>query len=285
MRLALVANAKAGTETDPGAVADALRAHGAVVETVLAPDDAARAGAGEPDRIVVAGGDGSIGPAALAAARAGTRLAVIAAGTANDFARALGLPRDAGEAAALAADTAAPTREVDVALAGERPFVNAASAGLSVLAARRAAPLKPRLGALAYAVGALRAGLTARALACTVRVDGEPLFAGRAWQVIVGVTGAFGGGSSLDAADPCDGLLDVAVVEAGSRLSLVRRAAGMRLGGLAEQSGVAHRRGRAIEVELPGGTRWNVDGEVCELAAPARFALAPARLSVVVPRS
>ena len=35
-----------------------------------------------------------------------------------------------------------------------RPFVNVASAGLASVAARRAAPLKPRLGPLAYAVGA-----------------------------------------------------------------------------------------------------------------------------------
>ena len=87
-------------------------------------------------------------------------------------------------------------------LADGRPFVNVASAGLASVAARRAAPLKPRLGPLAYAVGAVRAAATAAPLRCTVRADGETVYEGAAWQVIVAVTGAFGGGSDVGAADP-----------------------------------------------------------------------------------
>jgi diacylglycerol kinase family enzyme len=41
---------------------------------------------------------------------------------------------------------------------------------------------------------------------------------------------------------PDDRLLDVAVVPAGSRLGLARRAFGMRTGRLTEQDGVAHER-------------------------------------------
>jgi diacylglycerol kinase family enzyme len=70
--------------------------------------------------------------------------------------------------------------------------------------------------------------MTASALRCAVVCDGERGFAGRAWQVVVGVTGAFGGGGEIGATRPDDGLLDVAVVPAGSRLGLARRALGMR---------------------------------------------------------
>ena len=60
-------------------------------------------------------------------------------GTANDFARALDLPLDVGRAPAPSrADPGAAQRSLDLARAGGRPFVNAASAGLSVFAARRA---------------------------------------------------------------------------------------------------------------------------------------------------
>jgi diacylglycerol kinase family enzyme len=283
MRLALVANAKAGTETDAEAVAADLRARGATVE-VLPVERAEAAADAAPDRIVVAGGDGSVGVAARVAARSGTPLAVVPAGTANDFARALKLPQTHDDAIALAADAGAATRDVELALAGDRPFVNVASAGLSVVAAERAAPLKPRLGALAYAVGAARAALVAHPLPARVRVDGTPLFAGRAWQVIVAASGAFGGGSSLEAAEPDDDLLDVAIIEARSRLALLRRAKGMRLGGLTAQPGVVHGRGREVEVALADGTPWNVDGEVCRLDEPARFTLARTRVTVVVPR-
>lgn len=273
MQLILVANHASGGGTDAGALARRLRAHGAEVVRSVDITDVAALEAGDAQRLVVAGGDGSIGLVAETAARAGVPLAVIAAGTANDFARALDLPLSVGEACALAADPAARTRAVELGAAGDRPFVNVASAGLSVLAAHRARPLKPRLGALAYSVGALRAGIAGRPVRVIVCADGRELFAGRAWQVIVGATGAFGGGSDIETADPHDGLLDVAVLEAGSRLALARRAYGLRFGAIVGQPGVHHVRAAEVAVDVPAGTRWNVDGELCSLA-PSRFAVA-----------
>ncbi|MDP9401514.1 MAG: hypothetical protein M3P39_11345, partial [Actinomycetota bacterium] len=223
-----------------------------------------------------------IGLAAAVAARAGLPLAVVPTGTANDFARAVGLPLERDAALTLAADPAARTRALDLAWAGERPFVNAASAGLSVAAAQRARPLKAALGRFAYAVGALRAGLSARPLRCRVLCDGDERFAGEAWQAIVGSTGAFGGGSEIGDVPHADGLLDAAVVEAGSRARLLRHAYGMRAGRLITQPGVHHLRGAQLLVEVPPGTPFNVDGEVCDLQ-PARFSVRPRAVQVVVP--
>ena len=295
MRLALVTNAASGTGTDAEDVAERLRRAGAEVsvhafdasdESSPTGDEAVEEAAGEaaaehPDRLVVAGGDGSIGPVAVTAAAGGLPLAVVPTGTANDFARAMEIPLDLDEACLLAA-RGARERVVDVLRAGERPFLNAASVGLSVIAAVRARPLKRPLGPLAYAVGALRAAASAHPLRCRVTVDGDELFAGEAWQVIVAGTGAFGGGSELDEADPGDRLVDVAVLEAGPRGALARRAWGMRQGGLTDQPGVRHGRGRAIDLELPPDTPFNVDGEVCSVA-PLRFAARGERVEVVCP--
>jgi diacylglycerol kinase (ATP) len=287
MRLALVTNLASGRRDRAGRVADLLRAAGATVSVHTfepgaqdALDRAAAAAAEErPDRLAVAGGDGSIAPVAARAAAADVPLAVIATGTANDFARFAGLPLDVDAACRVAA-TETRERPVDLLRAGDRPFVNAASAGLSVIAAHHARPLKRALGPLAYAAGALRAGVTARPLRCHVRADGAQVFAGPAWQVIVAGTGAFGGGSELEEADPSDRLVDVAVLEAGPRLALVRRAWGMRRGGLSDQPGVHHARATTVDVELPPGTRFNVDGEVCSVA-PARFCACGERVRVV----
>jgi YegS/Rv2252/BmrU family lipid kinase len=284
----LVTNAASGRGTDGDRVAALLRAAGARVSVhAFDPEgaedavaDAAAAAAAEgPDRLAVAGGDGSIGPVAVHAAAADLPLAVIPTGTANDFARALELPLDLEEACTLAA-TETRERPIDLLRAGDRPFLNAASAGLSVIAAHSARPLKRRLGPLAYAVGALKAGFTAKPLRCRVTADGAQLFAGEAWQVIVAGTGAFGGGSELDEADPSDRLVDVAVVEAGPRAALVRRAWGMRGGNLTAQRGVHHARGRTIQLELPPRTPFNVDGEVCSVA-PAHFCARGERVRVV----
>ena len=88
------------------------------------------------------------------------------------------------------------------------------------------------------------------------------MFDGKAWQAIVAVTGAFGGGAEIDAADPEDGVLDAAILPAGSRLGLARRAWGLRRGTIVEQRDVCHARGSVVEVGLPAGTEFNVDGEV-----------------------
>ena len=295
MRLALVTNAASGKGTDAGDLADLLRRAGATVSVhpfdtgatangspESAVEAAARdAAAQRPDRLVVAGGDGSIGPVAVTAAADGLPLAVVPTGTANDFARVMEIPLDVGEACALAAG-GGRQRPVDLLRAGDRPFLNAASVGLSVIAAHRARPLKRPLGPLAYAVGALRAGLTAQPLRCRVTVDGREMFGGRAWQVIVAGTGAFGGGSELEEADEADRLVDVAVLQAGPRVTLLKHAWGMRRGGLVAQRGVHNGRGRSVELELPPDTPFNVDGEVCAVA-PLRFTARGERLDVVTP--
>jgi diacylglycerol kinase (ATP) len=287
MRLALLSNDASGSgATSAERVASALRARGAEVEVhdvreVCAPGgDPAVVVATRPDRIVVAGGDGSVGGAAEVAVDLDVPLAVVPTGTANDFARSLDLPLDVDRACALAAARVPRTTPVDLARAGTRAFVNAASTGLSVVAARRAHAFKPRLGALAYALGALRAGLAARPARLRVTVDDEVVHDGDAWQVIVAGTGAFGGGSELDAARRDDRRLDVAVIPGGARIGLLRRAWAMRRGDLAAQEGVLHRRGRVVEVD--GASSFNVDGEVLELERP-RFAIDGGTVEVVVP--
>jgi YegS/Rv2252/BmrU family lipid kinase len=295
LRLLLCANPASGGETVPGQIAAKLQSLGAEVELrgideLGDPDggDAASSPAAQAardaDRLVVAGGDGSLGLAAAAAAAAGVPLAVIPTGTANDFARSMGLPRDLQAACALAADPGATVRPLELARAGRRPFVNAASAGLAPVAARAAHPLKKRLGPLAYAVGALRAGVTAHPLALRVVVDGAEAFAGGSWQVVIGSTGAFGGGSQIGGTDVADGRLDVAIVPAEPRVALVRRALAMRLGRLAAQSGVRHVLGREVTVHAPPGTPFNVDGELCHCGEPALFTVEPRAFRVVMPR-
>ena len=146
--------------TPPTRIAAALRGGGADVEVhdvrdVCGPDgDPTAVLASRPERVVVAGGDGSVGRGrrpGRPARRAPRRRADGHGERLRPGARRA--PRRRGRR--RAGRPAGPGRRpVDVARAGDRPFVNAASAGLSVLAARHAHDLKPRLGPVAYAVGA-----------------------------------------------------------------------------------------------------------------------------------
>ncbi len=282
MRVALIANAGSGSGTDPEALAGRLRAAGAeaTVHGISELDAVRRA---RPERVVAAGGDGTIARAAALAGELGVPLAVVPAGTANDFARGQGIPGDVATACELAV-RGHRLRTLDLGRLGDgTPFVNVASAGLAAVAARRAATYKSRLGRLAYAVGALRSAAAEHPLTVVALADSVPVFRGQAWQVIVAVTGTFGGGSRVDVADPQDGMLDVAVVPAGSRAGLARRAIGMRTGGLADQRGVVHARGCSVELHMAAGTELNVDGEVVRAAEPERLRLESRAFALVVP--
>jgi diacylglycerol kinase family enzyme len=256
--LALLRNPDSGSG-EAGEAAAILRAHGAEVWEFDVGEfrEAAASGA---DRVVVAGGDGSIAGAAEAAGEAGIELAVVPAGTANDFADRMEIPADLADACRVAAE-GTRTREVDLAWIGGRPFVNVASLGLPPAAGEAAGGLKEKLGPVAYSVGAVRAGATADPVRCAVSCERGPLHEGEAWQVTVACSGAFGGGSRIDA-DADDGKLDVVVIEAGSRLRLPKHAYGLRTGSVEDQKGVDSARCSSVAIDLAPDESFNVDGEI-----------------------
>jgi diacylglycerol kinase family enzyme len=101
---------------------------------VLAPGDdlrqlAEQAVAGGADVIGMAGGDGSQALVASVAARHGVGFVCVPAGTRNHLAMDLGLDR-VDVAGALDAFGQAVERRIDLGMAGERVFVNNATAGL-----------------------------------------------------------------------------------------------------------------------------------------------------------
>jgi diacylglycerol kinase (ATP) len=258
--VALVANERSG-DSNPALCVERLRSLGADVMPFDLDeiDDAVASGA---ERIVVAGGDGTIAPVAAAAGTAGIPLAVIPVGTANDFARRMGLPQSLTGACRLVVH-GQRLRSLELGWMNDRrPFVNVASAGLPAPAARHASSWKDRLGPLAYGAGAMRAGLTAKPLTCLVECDDRELLAGEAWQVTVAASGAFGGGSTVEEADPSDGALDVIAIEAGPRMGLIGVAYRMRRGDVTHHPRAFHSRCDDVEVQVPDGTEFNVDGEI-----------------------
>lgn len=78
-------------------------------------------------RIVVAGGDGTIGAAAAELVGSSVELAVIPGGTLNHFARDHGIPGDTAEAILLARTGTA--RSIDVGKVNDRVFLNTSSVG------------------------------------------------------------------------------------------------------------------------------------------------------------
>jgi diacylglycerol kinase family enzyme len=283
--LALLANPDSGAG-ESERVAELLSAAGAEVRQ-FPISEWRKAAASGPDRIVVAGGDGSLGCAADAATEAGVPLAVIPTGTANDFARRRELPSELEDACALAAE-GSRTVPLELAHAGSRPFLNVASVGLSPAAAEEADDLKDRMGALAYPAGAVKAGATAQPVRVTLDCDGGRFYEGEVWQASVASSGAFGGGADL-AANQMDGRLDVVVIEGGGRARLFKHAIGMTTRSLEDQKGVHTARCERAELRIEDGDETlNVDGEIVAASDVAEdgvitFTVRRAAFELVVP--
>lgn len=280
VKLALAVNPKSGARRSPEELAARFRALGHDVETYTL-DEAGAAASSGADRVVVAGGDGSMGCVFAACAEHGAPLAVLPAGTANDFARAVGVPANWEDAVRLAADPDAPHRPVWGATLDGHPFVNVASIGLAVNAAREAAPLKSLLGPVAYGIGAGIATVKGREVEARISVDGEQVYAGRVWQALVAASGSFGGVVQLPISDLATPELEVFVVEAGSRVSLLRRVWTMRPKG--DGAGVPTFQGREIRIDVDPDLHWNVDGEVLDLGDVTARPLGPVEIFLPTP--
>src|SRR3712207_6822240 len=109
--------------------------------------------------LILGGGDGSVSSVVDFLAHHHVVLGLLPLGTANDFARTLGIPASVEKACEAIAG--GKVVDVDLGLAGDNYYVNVASVGLSVGVTQALSPqLKRTIGALAYPTAAIRAFLS-----------------------------------------------------------------------------------------------------------------------------
>jgi len=131
-----------------------------------------RAVEGGAKRILVAGGDGTVGIGAAVVAGTDVELAVLPAGTLNHFARDMEIPVDLPEAAVVASATT--TALSDVAYVGDKLFLNTSSIGAYVIFARVREKLEARLPyKLASVFAMVSTFLRMRVLAVELEVAGK----------------------------------------------------------------------------------------------------------------
>ena len=113
------------------------------------------------DRIVIGGGDGRISSALPELLRLDKPLTVLPLGTANDFARTLGVPPDAMKAAEVA--LSGREHRIDIGSVNGRPFLNVASVGLAAkVTEAQSTKLKRRWHTLSNPISLWRAVWEAR---------------------------------------------------------------------------------------------------------------------------
>ncbi len=247
----------------------------------------ARALAYRPGLLVVGGGDGTVACAAGRVAHTQVVLGVLPTGTANDFARTLGIPSDIGDAVETL--VSGHVVDVDLGRVNDHAFVNVASIGLSVAVTRRLRPaLKKRLGALAYPLATLQAYRHHEPFTCRFEFpDGDhaPLVVDDLLQVAVGNGVHYGGGNTVaPRASIDDHLLDVHAIRNGRLRDHVSIARLLKDGSFVEHERVLHLTTRRIRVVTDEPALVNADGEL-SATTPATFEVQRNAVHLLVPRS
>lgn len=226
--------------------------------------------------VVAGGGDGTLRDVAEAMGQAGhsASLALLPLGTANDFAKAAGVPL-APEAALNLLEQ--PAQAVDLGKVGEQLFLNMATGGFgSQVTANTSEDLKKVLGAAAY----LFTGLSrfSELQAASVELQGP----GFHWQgdlLALGIgNGRQAGGGHVLCPDAVvdDGLLDIGILPAPQEMVGALREL------LAGEGLFVRARLPWVEIKSSQGLDINLDGEPLQ-ADSLRFEASPGALRLHLP--
>lgn len=216
------------------------------------------------DTVVAGGGDGTLHEVVQGVVESGAdeacSIGLLPLGTANDFARAAGLPLEPLEA--LRRVVATEPRALDFGRANGRSFVNVATGGVGAeITTETSDEMKDSLGRLAYLLTGLTRFQDIRGAEGTVRapdLDWEGTF----FALAVGNGRQAGGGLELfPAARVDDGLLDVLILPEIASERRARTLVALLREGPAAAERVLSVQTPWLEVDVPEGLQVNLDGE------------------------
>lgn len=210
------------------------------------------------DRLVVVGGDGTVHQALQVVAGTGVVCGVVPAGSGDDFATAMGLPREVRTAIERALGPADP---VDLVRVGDRYGATVATLGLSVAVTDRAGRLRWPRGGAKYTVATLLELPRLRTYPLRLTVDGV---AREVSPNLVGIANAplFGGGMRIaPGADVHDGALDVVLIGPSRRRDMLRLLLRAGSGRHVGHPDVEVLRAARVEIDADEPFRVDVDGE------------------------
>lgn len=230
-----------------------------VAKSRKAPAMARRAVNDGADLLLLWGGDGTVQRCIDAVAGSNVTIAVLPAGTANLLASNLGLPMDLPGALDVALDGGRRPLDVGV-LNGERFAVMAGAGFDAALMQDTNRALKDRFGRLAYVWSGVRA-TRSKPVKMHIEIEGKPWFDGRASCLLLGNFGTITGKLTVfAAAEPDDGLLEIAVVTASRPIDWAKVLTALAAGRADRSQFVRKGRGRRVAVRLGRPIAYELDG-------------------------
>ena len=215
------------------------------------------------DVVVAAGGDGTINEVLNGLDGSDVPLGIIPLGTANDFARQVGIPDDPDHAMDVVLRRSPCT--IDTADLNGRRFLNVSSGGVAAeTTAETPTEAKEQLGPLAYAITGVRklADLQPR----RARITGPGVDLECEFLIFaVGNARSTGGGTRITPrALVTDGLLDLCIVEAMPRGDFAKLLMRIKKGEHLDEARVRYLQLPSVTIAAEGPVTVNVDGESSE---------------------
>lgn len=215
-------------------------------------------------RIYAVGGDGTLNEVLQGTVGSNASLGIVPAGTGNDFIKSFCAVRDPLKLLPFLVH--AEPVPVDVCRMNDRYFLNIASVGFDadvVACTQRVKRLPLVRGKIAYIGGILLALIRKKDIKATFLIDDET-FVTDSMLLAVFANGRFYGGGMSPAPDavPDDGLIDVCLIEAKSRLKILFFFPRLIKGTHTKMQGVTLRRCRSIRMDSPWPVHVNADGEL-----------------------
>ena len=233
------------------------------------------------ESLVVVGGDGMVHMAVQALAGTEVNLGIIPAGTGNDVARYVDVPRKNPQAAADIV-VGSHVRTIDLAKAGPSYFVTVLAAGFDSKVNERANHMRWPKGQMRYNLATIAELRVFEPLHYTLELDGEVRHLD-AMLVAVGNGPSFGGGLRIThGAELEDGMLDVVIIKPMSKVELVKTYPKLYYGGHVTHPAYEHHLVRSVTVASPGIVAY-ADGERIG-ALPLTVEVVPKALRVLAPR-
>ncbi|HEX3867562.1 MAG TPA: diacylglycerol kinase family protein [Gemmatimonadaceae bacterium] len=240
------------------------------------------------DAVFVLGGDGTVMEVASALSGSDTPIGVLAGGTGNLLARALGIPLNIRRAVPTLLDGAVVQIDLGRFDSGKR-FAIAAGVGIDAsMVAETPSWLKRRLGVLAYALIAARAALRAvirrQYFVARVTMDGAWHERSAAAVMIANFGAVLGDRLTLGPnIRTDDGLLDACIFSPRTLLDAFRIMWRLARADFRSDPCMLYCPGRVVRVETTPSLPWQADGELIGMT-PFTVVVEPLAARLLVPR-
>ncbi|MFS0820638.1 diacylglycerol kinase [Bacillus sp. 1P02SD] len=214
------------------------------------------------DLVIAAGGDGTINEVVNGLAEQDYRptLGIIPVGTTNDFARAIGVPRNIdGACDVIIEGNSVP---IDIGRINDKYFINIAGGGrLTELTYEVPSKLKTMLGQLAYYLKGMEMLPSIRPTEVSVEYDGK-LYEGEIMLFLVSLTNSVGGFEKL-APDSSlnDGLFDLLILKKANLADFIKVATLAIRGEHINDPHVIYTKANRVKVNPTEKMQINLDGE------------------------